>query len=221
MSDGADYGSITDLDAALEEAQRADTVIYSMYYATPSRAGIALGRRGGGRMPRVLRAAPDGKKVLKKLSEETGGRVFEITGKLTVTEIFRQIQEELRSQYILGFTPPAGFASKAFRRITLRAKDKRLKVFCRSGYYPQPKPEVRDSADVRALESAGWPVESAIPAAASKDPSLTPGRLRCVPCRIKLGADLVPPAGISRYVPGAEQRRLQPDRGYAAGASSS
>jgi VWFA-related protein len=143
MSDGADYGSITDLDAALEEAQRADTVIYSMYYATPSRAAIALGRRGGGRMPRVIRAAPDGKKILKKLSEETGGRMFEITGKLTVTEIFRQIQEELRSQYILGFTPPTGFASKAFRRITLRAKDKRLKVFCRSGYYPQPNPKGR------------------------------------------------------------------------------
>jgi len=143
MSDGADYGSITDLDAALQEAQRADTVIYSMYYATQSRAGIPLGRRGGGRMPRVIRAAPDGKKVLKKLSEETGGRMFEITGKLTVTEIFRQIQEELRSQYILGFTPPTGFAGKAFRRITLRTKDKRLKVFCRSGYYPQSKPEGR------------------------------------------------------------------------------
>ena len=63
--------------------------------------------------------------------------MFEISNKLTVTQIFQQIQEELRSQYILGFTPPKDFASKAFRKISLRARDKKLKVFCRSGYYPQ------------------------------------------------------------------------------------
>lgn len=88
----------------------------------------------------------------------------------------------------------------------------------------RPKParmSLRDWADVGALESAGCPVESAIPADPSSDTPWTPGRLSCVPGRIKLGAGLVPPAGVSRYVPGAEQRRFQSDRRYAAGASSS
>jgi VWFA-related protein len=136
-SDGADYGSITNMDSALEKAQRADTVIYSMYYSSPNRNPWIGARRGGGRMPRVVRTRADGKKVLQKLSDETGGRMFEISNQLTVAEIFRQIQEELRSQYILGFTPPKDFASKTFRKISLRVRDKKLKVICRAGYYPQ------------------------------------------------------------------------------------
>jgi VWFA-related protein len=136
-SDGADHGSIVNLESALEKAQRADTVIYSIYYS--SRDGNRSVGVGGGRggLPRIILNPVNGKKALKKLSDETGGHLYEISNKLPLNEIFRQIQEELRSQYIFVFTPPKGFASKAFRKISLRTRDKKLKVFCRSGYYPR------------------------------------------------------------------------------------
>lgn len=58
--------------------------------------------------------------------------------------------------------------------------------------------EVRDLVDIRALELAGYSVESMISAAASKDAALTPGQLSWVLGQIKLGEDLAPPGGISR-----------------------
>ena len=57
--------------------------------------------------------------------------------------------------------------------------------------------EIRDLVDVRALEIAGYTIESALPAAASKDAGLTPGQLSWVLSQITLGDDLVPPGGIS------------------------
>jgi hypothetical protein len=57
--------------------------------------------------------------------------------------------------------------------------------------------EIRDLVDVRALEISGYPMESALPAAASKDAGLTPGQLSWVLSQITLGDDLVPPGGIS------------------------
>lgn len=57
--------------------------------------------------------------------------------------------------------------------------------------------EIRDLVDVRALEISGYSIESALPAAASKDAGLTPGQLSWVLSQITLGDDLVPPGGIS------------------------
>ena len=102
------------------------------------RAGRLMpgGRRGGTRIPNIRKQAPDGKKILEKLSKETGGDMFEVSKKLPLTEIFNRIQEELRSQYIIGYTPAQFDSKKGFRRISLRTKDKKLKVSSRSGYYP-------------------------------------------------------------------------------------
>ncbi len=57
--------------------------------------------------------------------------------------------------------------------------------------------EIRDLVDVRALELAGYSIESALPAAASKDAGLTPGQLGWVLSQITLGEDLVPPGGVT------------------------
>jgi hypothetical protein len=57
--------------------------------------------------------------------------------------------------------------------------------------------EIRDLVDIRALEISGYPVEPALPAAASKDAGLTPGQLSWVLSQITLGDDLIPPGGIS------------------------
>jgi len=141
ISDGVDNGSIESPESAIEAVQRADTVIFSIrYYDEDAYSGRGLGRgmppgRGGSRGPGIGNAVPDGKGVLKKLAAETGGSLFEVSRKLPLDEIFNRIQEELRSQYIIGYTPPKADATSGFRRISLRTRDKALKVSCRSGYY--------------------------------------------------------------------------------------
>jgi VWFA-related protein len=58
--------------------------------------------RGGGGQPEPRE---DGKKILAQISGETGGRLFEVSKKETVDQIYATIEEELRSQYVLGYTP--------------------------------------------------------------------------------------------------------------------
>jgi len=57
--------------------------------------------------------------------------------------------------------------------------------------------EIRDLVDVRALELAGYSIESALAAAALKDAGLTPGQLSWILSQITLGEDLIPPGGVS------------------------
>src|SRR5215472_1556196 len=80
LSDGVDRGSKESLHNAIEAAQRADTIVYSILFKdkeTESFGGFGgyggMGRHGGrNRFPQEQR--PDGKKVLEQISKETGGR---------------------------------------------------------------------------------------------------------------------------------------------------
>ncbi len=76
---------------------------------------------------------PDGKKTLQRLAEETGGGYFEVTGKRTLGDIYTIIEDELRSQYSLGFTPDKG--SPGYHRLHVGVKDKNLTAQARNGYY--------------------------------------------------------------------------------------
>ena len=146
LSDGVDTGSKVPISQAIESAQRADTLVYSILFADPGGyrggpggfggyGGRGMGRRGGG-MPRSQQERPDGKKVLQQISRETGGGFFEVSKKLPIDQIYDQIQEELRSQYSLGFTPDDANAGGAFRKISVTTKQKDLVVRAREGYYP-------------------------------------------------------------------------------------
>jgi len=94
--------------------------------------GGGMGRHGGaGRFPR-----PDGKKILARISKETGGRLFEVSKKQPVDQIYSQIEEELRNQYSLGYTPERGGApDDGYHKIQLTTKQKDLVVESREGYY--------------------------------------------------------------------------------------
>jgi VWFA-related protein len=117
ISDGGDNASIHKLEEAIESAQRADTLIYAIRYYDPDA---------------VLKHA--GKKSLQALSEQTGGRMFEISKKESLETIFKKIREELRNQYCLGYSlPQTGIPG--FRRIRVRTKLPNLEVNARSGYY--------------------------------------------------------------------------------------
>ena len=77
-----------------------------------------------------------GKKILARISKETGGRLFEVSKKQPVDQIYSQIEEELRNQYSLGYTPERGGApDDGYHKIQLTTKQKDLVVQSREGYY--------------------------------------------------------------------------------------
>ena len=77
----------------------------------------------------------DGRRVLQRLSQETGGHFFEVSKKESVAAIYKQVQDELRNQYSLGFSPETAQQSTGYHKILLAAKPKDLVVQTRQGYY--------------------------------------------------------------------------------------
>jgi VWFA-related protein len=96
----------------------------------PGVGGPGMGR---GRYPQQRESRPDGKKVLEQISRQTGGRMFEVSKKMPLEKIYEQIEEELRNQYNLGFTPTDKYVG--YHRITLITSDKNSVVQAREGYY--------------------------------------------------------------------------------------
>jgi VWFA-related protein len=147
LSDGDDRGSKETLASAIESAQRANTVVYSILFKDDEPFGPRAGNGGGGwgghgggggghRYPQQEQR-PDGKKILERISKETGGRLFEVSKKLTVDQIYDQLAQELRAQYILGYVPDKSPNSADYRKIHLVTKQKDLAVQARDGYYAE------------------------------------------------------------------------------------
>jgi VWFA-related protein len=130
LSDGVDTGSKVSLSTAVEAAQRADTLVYSVLFEDLEMygGGFGLGRGGPGN-------GVDGKKVLQQISRETGGRFFEVSKKNTLAKIYDEIDEDLRHQYSLGYSPDRTEATNAYHRIRLTTRQKGLIVQTREGYY--------------------------------------------------------------------------------------
>jgi VWFA-related protein len=123
ITDGVDQGSRVELEDAIAAAHRADAVIYSIQYIDPS----VYHRSGGFYFP--------SDSALKKMSEQTGGRMFRVDRKHSLPEIFEQLQEEMRSQYAIGYTPANATKDGGFRKIEIKTRDKNLKVQARRGYF--------------------------------------------------------------------------------------
>jgi VWFA-related protein len=152
LSDGVDNASRISLERAIESAQRADTMVYSILFADSEAygggwggrtggggGGGPWGRRGGGYprpQPQPRQSTADGKKVLERISKETGARMFEVSKKQPIGEIYAQIQEELRNQYSLGYTPDR--IEGGYHKIQLATRQKDLIVQARDGYYARP-----------------------------------------------------------------------------------
>ncbi|HUB77697.1 MAG TPA: VWA domain-containing protein [Bryobacteraceae bacterium] len=138
LSDGVDNGSRVTLEKAVESAQRSDTLVYSILFEDPdgNRGFGGFGGRGRWGGGRGGRSEVDGRKVLDRISRETGGRYFEVTKKEPIDKVYESLQEELRSQYSIGYTPDSANTSTDYRRIHLSTKQKSLTVQTREGYYP-------------------------------------------------------------------------------------
>jgi VWFA-related protein len=130
LSDGMDVRSGTSIGTAIEYAQRADTMIYTVLFDHRPFGGkginIAIGpspRRG----PRVM----------ARLARETGGGFFTVSEDNPIDKIYAQIEDELRHQYSIGYTSDRPEANGKYRKITLTAKRQDLMVRTRDGYYPK------------------------------------------------------------------------------------
>jgi VWFA-related protein len=146
LTDGDDRGSKTSLEHAIESTQRADTLVYCIYFKGEEGGGFSqpsFGRggwnRGGtGRGPRgpyPQESHEDGKKVLERMARETGGRFFQVSKKQPIDQIYAQIQQELRNQYSIGYTPDRSGSATSYHKIQLTAKAKDQIVQTRDGYY--------------------------------------------------------------------------------------
>ena len=114
LSDGGENGSDASLNDAIEAAQHADTMIYS-----------------------ILFGGTEGRGILQRLSRETGGGFFEVTKKQSIDQIFQVIQAELRGQYSLGYVSDVPVRISEFRKLQLAVKPKGLTVQARDRYWAQ------------------------------------------------------------------------------------
>ena len=124
ITDGVDQGSRMTLNQAVEAAQKADAVIYSIDYSDPGAYGGAFGFGGGG-----------GEGALRKMSDETGGHMYKVDRKHSLDQVFQELQDEMRSQYMIGYTPVNETKDGSYRKIDIKLSNKDLKAQARKGYY--------------------------------------------------------------------------------------
>ena len=125
FTDGEDQGSRLRVQDAIEAAQKADTICYVILIADRGFYG-GFGYTGDSDM--------------HKLAEATGGRVIEVGNKQEkLRQAFDQIQNELRSQYNIGYTPTNSKLDGSYRKIQIKAKGGDYKVQARQGYYAMAK----------------------------------------------------------------------------------
>ncbi len=122
LTDGEDQGSRVKLQTALEAAQKSDVINYS----------VAISDRA------FYRGQPfgySGDSVLKKLSDDTGGSVIEVNHAKDTSAAFQQIARELRTQYLLGYTPTNTKHDGSYRKIRVQVRNGDYRVQARRGYY--------------------------------------------------------------------------------------
>jgi VWFA-related protein len=122
LTDGVDEGSDATVADAADAAQRADTLIYSILFSDPGFYTFG---------------APNGSRGLIRMAKETGGGFFEVSKKHGIDQIYAAIEDELRSQYSLGYISDQPVRISEFRKIQLSVQQKGLVVQARDRYWAQ------------------------------------------------------------------------------------
>jgi VWFA-related protein len=161
FSDGEDRGSKETMNEALDAADHANLSVYTIYFkgeqerdqsgfpgrrggmgggwpggggGYPGGGGGYPGGGGGGRRGGE-ESGVDGKKIMEEIATRTGARYFEAKKKDSLEDIYNQIAEELRGQYLLSYTPDQVDNDGGYHKIALKAKNPDLIVVTREGYY--------------------------------------------------------------------------------------
>ncbi len=125
LSDGEDQGSMEKLQGAIEAAQKANTIVYVLLCADRGFYGRGMYTMGY-----------SGDQAMRKLSEETGGRLIDVGNNGKKLEgAFAAIEEELRTQYVASYTPTNAKLDGTYRKVDIECKGDGLKVQSRKGYY--------------------------------------------------------------------------------------
>ena len=122
LTDGEDQGSRVKLETALEAAQKSNVINYAVDIVDRPFYGFhSIGFSGDS--------------VLRKLSDDTGGRVIQVSHSKDTAAAFQEIANELRTQYLIGYTPANTKHDGAFRKIRVHLRSGDYKVQARRGYY--------------------------------------------------------------------------------------
>ena len=124
LTDGGDEGSTHKIGEAIAAAQKSNVIVYVILIADRAFTG-SFGYHGYSDM--------------KRMTEETGGRLIDVgnNGK-TLEAAFEQIEEELRTQYVASYTPSNAKLDGSFRKLSVECRGDGLKVQVRKGYYAIP-----------------------------------------------------------------------------------
>jgi len=124
LTDGEDEGSVHRIQEAISAAQKTNVIVYTILIAD-------RGFYGG--------FGYSGYSAMKKLTEETGGRLIDVgnNGK-KLQDAFQQIEDELRTQYVVTYTPLNTKLDGTFRHVSVECRGDGMKVQVRKGYYATP-----------------------------------------------------------------------------------
>lgn len=121
FSDGEDNSSSHDMMTAIETAQRENVVVYSIRYTDKEHGKLTARNKYG-------------MSVMERVARETGGA--HIDAQTTDAHVyFRQIAEELRTSYELGYYPTDPLKDDSFRKIVIKPKREGIKVRAKTGYF--------------------------------------------------------------------------------------
>jgi VWFA-related protein len=131
LTDGGEQGSQETLKTATEAAQKANAIVYVILIADRGfYSGMGMGYSGD--------------REMEQLTHDTGGRVINVGNNAKkLQDAFDQIQDELRTQYLLSYTPKNKEFDGKFRTINVDCGNK-LKIQTRKGYYAIPEGDTRD-----------------------------------------------------------------------------
>jgi VWFA-related protein len=121
ITDGDDTTSRASIEQAIEMALKNNVIIYAI--RVPGDGSLNV---------RDLQGGP----VLDRLTEATGGRQFYLEGdENQLAGFFTKLQDELRSQYSIGYQFQAASSDRSFHKLTIKLKQTNLRAFTRRGYY--------------------------------------------------------------------------------------
>jgi len=124
LTDGEDEGSRSKIGEAIAAAQRSNVLVYVILIAD-------RGFYGG--------FGYSGYSAMKRVTEETGGRLIDVGNNGNKLEAaFQQIEDELRTQYVASYTPSNTKLDGSFRHLAVECRGDGMKVQVRKGYFATP-----------------------------------------------------------------------------------
>ena len=147
ITDGDDQGSRYTEKRAIEAAQRADAIIYSVFTIVDPGLLSRLRAHQHGRRRRRESA-------LHHMSEETGGRVYTVDRSHSLIEIYNEIERDVRSQYSIAYAPSNSTQDGTFRKLEIKTSNKDFKSAGAEGATTRRRPNSQRSRLPGAVSQA-------------------------------------------------------------------